>query len=641
MSAAERVASGLPGGGRTVRDRRRLLAGVIGVVVLAAVGGWVAGSRISSPAEIAARTAAPLASPILVPVEERVLSTDVVTRGTARFGSPQQISLAPSALKSAVGVPGRLPVSGTELREGDIVFTASGRPVFLLVGAQPVYRDLGPGIEGQDVRQLEEALERLGFDAGPVDGVYDALTERAVSAWYRRAGFAPFTASTEQLAELRALERERTSTQLDEITASEAVSTAQAVRDAAWSALARATEASGRAALAVSAAEARASAADDAATREVAAKQTLLRALLASPSVIPASSAEIAAAEANLAAAEANAVLTRIAGEQAVANAAPEDVADEQAKADAANAAAAAEVAAMQAALDALRAGTPGIPATAAEIAAARADLAAAEANQTATHAAGERETAEAELAAALAQADLTAASDSVRATEAVLEHAFAALELRQSQADAAGSELRLARLRAGVQLPADEVVFVASAPVRVAEPAAANDQAAGPRVTVTNAVVAVDGSLRLEEAPLVKSGMRVVIDEADLGIKATGVVSRVADSPGSNGVDGFHVYFEVLVDGAPATLVGASVRLTVPIESTSAGVLAVPVSALTLSADGSSRVQRKSDDALEFITVEPGLSANGFVAVTPIDGALAKGDLVVVGFSAQGTSPK
>ena len=115
---------------------------------------------------------------------------------------------------------------------------------------------------------------------------------------------------------------------------------------------------------------------------------------------------------------------------------------------------------------------------------------------------------------------------------------------------------------------------------------------------------------------------MKVNIDEPDLGIKATGVVSRVADAPGTNGVDGFHVYFEVLVDESPASLVGASVRMTVPVESTGGSVLAVPVNAVTLSADGSSRIQRSNNGALEYVTVEPGLSADGFVAVRAVDSA-------------------
>ena len=36
---------------------------------------------------------------------------------------------------------------------------------------------------------------------------------------------------------------------------------------------------------------------------------------------------------------------------------------------------------------------------------------------------------------------------------------------------------------------------------------------------------------------------------------------------------------------------------------------------------------------ALEFIVVEPGLSAEGFVEVTPVEGTLVPGQLVVVGY--------
>jgi hypothetical protein len=35
----------------------------------------------------------------------------------------------------------------------------------------------------------------------------------------------------------------------------------------------------------------------------------------------------------------------------------------------------------------------------------------------------------------------------------------------------------------------------------------------------------------------------------------------------------------------------------------------------------------------LEYIVVEPGLSADGFVEVTPVDGTLEPGQLVVVGY--------
>ncbi len=386
--------------------RRTVALIVLAAVVIAALGGWLAGRFIQSPAEAAARRAAPEPSPILVPAEERVLSTDIVTRGTARFGSPQALALVPSELESGPQVVTGLPAVGTDISEGDVVLTVSGRPAFLLGGDKPSYRDLGPGIVGQDVAQLEEALARLGFDPGPVDGVFDFATETAVAELYAEAGFEPVRATEEQLASVRPFE------------------------------------------------------------------------------------------------------------------------------------------------------------------------------------------------------ADLVAN----------------------------------ARAGAGVQVPADEVIFVESAPVRVTEVGAElGDQPNGPLMTVTDVTVAVDSSVPIEEAPLLERGMSVAIDEPDLGIEEAGVVSRVARNPGTHDLDGFHVYFEVAVEGAPPALVGASVRVTVPIESTRGPVLAVPVSALSLAPDGSSRVQRSTDRGLEFVTVEPGLSAGGFVEVTPVDGTLEPGDLVVIGFEGGG----
>lgn len=72
---------------------------VLATAAGAAIGAWVAGSHIEAPAEVAARTAPPTPSPILVQVERRTLSADVVTRGTVRFGLPQPVSIVPSTLK--------------------------------------------------------------------------------------------------------------------------------------------------------------------------------------------------------------------------------------------------------------------------------------------------------------------------------------------------------------------------------------------------------------------------------------------------------------------------------------------------------------------------------------------------------------
>jgi hypothetical protein len=126
---------------------------------------------------------------------------------------------------------------------------------------------------------------------------------------------------------------------------------------------------------------------------------------------------------------------------------------------------------------------------------------------------------------------------------------------------------------------------------------------------------------------------MKVGIDEPALGLQGTGVVSRVANTPGTDGVDGYHIYFEVLVDETPVSLEGVSLRLTIPVESTGGAVTVVPVSALFLAADGTSRVQVENNGNLEFMVVKPGLSADGFVEVTPVDGTLTEGQLVLVGY--------
>src|SRR5262249_38739987 len=89
-----------------------------------------------------------------------------------------------------------------------VIFAISGRPVFILRGATPTYRDMSPGTSGGGVRQLEEALARLGFYPGRVDGIYDQRTAAAVGRWYRKAGWAPLEPTREQRAAVLTLERE-------------------------------------------------------------------------------------------------------------------------------------------------------------------------------------------------------------------------------------------------------------------------------------------------------------------------------------------------------------------------------------------------------------------------------------------------
>ena len=189
------------------RSRRTVAIGLVAALVLA-VGAWVAGAQIRSPAQVAAETAAPDPSAITVPVERRTLSSEVIVRGTVRYGSPQPVVLAASDIKQNSGATGAdivttRPKRGARVGEGSVAMSVSGRPVFVLRGAQPSHRDMRPGSRGPDIRQLEASLRRLGFFPGAVDGRYDGETAAAVADWYESEGWEPFSSTDTQLDALR------------------------------------------------------------------------------------------------------------------------------------------------------------------------------------------------------------------------------------------------------------------------------------------------------------------------------------------------------------------------------------------------------------------------------------------------------
>jgi len=76
-----------------------------------------------------------------------------------------------------------------------------------LHGKLPAYRDLVPGIVGEDLHQLEAVLTRLGFDPGSADGTYDQGTSTAVARWYESRGWEPFGPTRAQTAAVRSIEQ--------------------------------------------------------------------------------------------------------------------------------------------------------------------------------------------------------------------------------------------------------------------------------------------------------------------------------------------------------------------------------------------------------------------------------------------------
>ena len=90
-------------------------------------------------------------------VQEGRLSAMVSQGGTLTYrarpdGSPYRV------INQARGVYTKLPENGDRVDCGDVLYRVDDRPVLLLCGTVPAYRDLHVGVKGRDVRQLNRDL---------------------------------------------------------------------------------------------------------------------------------------------------------------------------------------------------------------------------------------------------------------------------------------------------------------------------------------------------------------------------------------------------------------------------------------------------------------------------------------------------
>lgn len=614
--------------------KERASALALGVLTLLAVIGWIAARQIRSPARIAAETAAPAPSPITVPIVRRSLSAEVIVRGTVRFGAPQGAVLGTSEVKQAAGasdIVTRPPIVNARLRPGSLAMAVDGRPVFVLPGSTPMHRDLHRGDRGPDVGQLEQELARLGFPPGPVDGTFDAATAAAVSAFYISHGWDPFGPTTQQVDQLVTAEAAAAAARdahlqavnntaqallpvnpgdleqarIDVNSARDAIHTAQLDVVTARSRLvsAKALAASTPSAEAVATAESRRDQA--AADADVAAKRADLQTAVDEERLARLRVQEVAPGAAP---SEQEAAVAAVRQAGAAVTRAQADLAASIAAADAVRAAAGPAV--LKARADAAQAAAD-VPVAAGEL--HRAQLAVRTARRSVT-------LTEARVATLAADPD----TSTLRAIASA-----AAEEERRTRA-----EVNRLAVESGVQVPANEVLFFSSLPVRVTTVTARRgNPVSGSVMKVSRSGLAIDSSLSVSDAKLVRRGDPVRIEEQDLGITTSGRVTGVANTPGTNRVDPGRFYLAVKPRGGSASLVGASVKLTIAVRSTRGRVLAVPPSALFVGGDGNARIRVKRGRQTPVVRVVPGLAAEGLVEVRPVGtDSLRPGDLVIVG---------
>ena len=590
------------------RRRMRQAAVVVGIAVASAAGGIVIGSQLKSPADAAAERTAPIASSITVPVELRQLVSTLVVSGQIQYIEPTTVRLA-----GAVGTSGgdtqvvtRIPELDSELVEGGVIVEISGRPVFALQGELPMYRQLTPGASGPDVLQLETALDRLGFEPGTVDEQYDAATEAALDAFYEARGFASEGPSDTQRAALNdartavaqaeegvrkanldlangagtVSQSEKLAAQQDVARAEAAVPAAQASADRENQTAAQNTQT--------------ATALRDNARAQRDTQRQLVDAASVAGAVNPDTGEAYTDVEVSLLQQQLNAFEEElITAEQSLNTA----IADQQGVATR----------------------------VAAEVADAR----------------GQLDLAKARLNDLLKPADTTALREAVTAAEEVVTAAEASLAELEAET--------------GTIVPAGEIVFLPVLPTNVT---ALNAQLGAPPPTdqlaqVSSTDTEVIGRVSKADSELITPGTAVTIELRDLGIETTGSVVDVrapsANTDPNNPDGGFggdpgDDRPEVVVVPDDASLIrdfiGASVRISVTVSATADEVLAVPVAAISVGPDGTSRIEVERERArgtregvTEVVEVSVGLAAQGYAEITPLGGVTVEaGDRVVVG---------
>lgn len=148
-------------------------------LVLGLALGWALSTVFRSPAPL------PEAAPYsVVEVREGELSRSINLNASAFWnaGSP--------LVNEATGVlTQRLVASGEQVSSGQVVYTVDLAPVAVAVGEVPAFRDIGLGVRGADVSQLQQMLVDAGYSTTPPDGIFGPKTLAEYKAWQKGSGF--------------------------------------------------------------------------------------------------------------------------------------------------------------------------------------------------------------------------------------------------------------------------------------------------------------------------------------------------------------------------------------------------------------------------------------------------------------------
>ncbi|MEU9605598.1 peptidoglycan-binding domain-containing protein [Streptomyces sp. NPDC048057] len=124
--------------------------------------------------------------PATAPVTRADLVQSTTVDGTVDFAQRRPVKAA---------VPGTVTVAareGAKVTRGRALYELDDKPVTLLYGPVPAFREMTVGARGSDVLQLERNLVALGYGSGlRVDPHFDEATEAAVKRWQKSLNRTP------------------------------------------------------------------------------------------------------------------------------------------------------------------------------------------------------------------------------------------------------------------------------------------------------------------------------------------------------------------------------------------------------------------------------------------------------------------
>jgi peptidoglycan hydrolase-like protein with peptidoglycan-binding domain len=151
-----------------------LTAGVVIAALVAGYAAWAPGDDEQPPPPLAVST---------VEVTTGSVVSETKAAGTVQYASTVPIGSGLS------GVVTELPAPGATIGAGAVAYRVDTRPVVMLAGTVPAWRDFSSGMtDGEDVRQLEQNLRTLGVFSGEPDPRFTWDTTVAIRAWQKSLG---------------------------------------------------------------------------------------------------------------------------------------------------------------------------------------------------------------------------------------------------------------------------------------------------------------------------------------------------------------------------------------------------------------------------------------------------------------------